>query len=97
MTDVRELHARWMKSASYREAYESLRPEFELAAAIIDARSEAGLTPEQLAERMEASQSLVEQLESGTQNTTLKTLERFAKATGTRLRIVFEPLSEVCP
>ena len=78
-------------------AQSSLRSEFELAAAIIDTRSKAGLTQEQLAELMDAPQSLVARIESGTHNTTLKTLERFARATGTHLRIVFEPLSEACP
>jgi transcriptional regulator with XRE-family HTH domain len=97
MTDVKDLHAKWMKDPSYRAEYEAMRPEFELAAAIIDTRTNAGLTQEQLAERMDAPQSLVARLESGTQNTTLKTLERFAKATGTHLRIVFEPLPEAHP
>lgn len=41
---------------------------------------------------MNAPQSLVARLESGSQNTTLKTLERFAKATGTHLRIIFETM-----
>jgi len=92
MTDTRELHAKWMESPSYKAAYEELKPEFELAAAIIDTRSQAGLTQAELATRMNAPQSLVARLESGAQNTTLKTLERFAKATGTHLRIVFEAL-----
>ncbi len=97
MTDVRELHAKWMENPSYRAEYEAMRSEFELAAAIIDTRSKAGLTQEQLAELMAAPQSLVARIESGTHNTTLKTLERFARATGTHLRIVFEPLPEACP
>jgi transcriptional regulator with XRE-family HTH domain len=96
MTDVRNLHAQWMKDPSYQAEYEAMRVEFELASAIIATRTNAGLTQEELAKLMGAPQSTVARLESGTQNTTLKTLERFAKATGTHLRIVFDPLPEAC-
>jgi transcriptional regulator with XRE-family HTH domain len=94
MTDVRDLHAKWMENPSYSAEYEAMRPEFELAAAIIDTLSKVGLTQEEVAELMDVSQSPIACLESGTQNTMLKTLERFARATGTRMRIVFEPLPE---
>jgi len=92
MTDTRELHKKWLKNPKYKAVYEELKPEFELAAAIIDTRGQAGLTQAELATRMNAPQSLVARLESGAQNTTLKTLERFAKATNTHLRIIFETL-----
>jgi transcriptional regulator with XRE-family HTH domain len=97
MTDVKDLHAKWMKNPSYKAEYEAMRPEFELAATIIDTRTNAGLTQEEVARLMDAPQSTVARLESGTQNTTLKTLERFARATGTHLRIVFDPLPEARP
>ncbi|MEC4807405.1 MAG: helix-turn-helix transcriptional regulator [Jaaginema sp. PMC 1079.18] len=38
---------------------------------------------------MNAKQSAIARLESGKQNTTVKTLERIAKATGTSLKISF--------
>ena len=47
--------------------------EFGLAFAVIHARSSAGLTQKELADRMDAKQSLVARLESGGQNTTVKT------------------------
>ena len=47
--------------------------EFGLASAVIHARSSAGLTQKELAERMDAKQSLVARLESGGQNTIVKT------------------------
>jgi ribosome-binding protein aMBF1 (putative translation factor) len=92
MTDVRELHKTWMKEPGYKAAYEGMASEFAVAAAIIDARSKAGLSQEQLAERMKTKQPFVARLESGAQNTTLKTLQRFAEATGTRLKITFESI-----
>jgi transcriptional regulator with XRE-family HTH domain len=92
MTRIRDLHKKWMKDPEYRREYENLEEEFALASALIEARARAGLTQEELADRMETSQSAVARLESGRMIPSGRTLKRFAKATGTRLRISFEPL-----
>jgi transcriptional regulator with XRE-family HTH domain len=63
-----------------------------LAAAIIQARTHAGLSQGQLAERMEMTQALIARLESGRVKPSTRTLERLAEATGMRLRILFEPV-----
>ncbi len=52
MTKVSDLHQKWMKNKEYRKAVEELAPEFALARAVINARVTAGLTQEQLAQRM---------------------------------------------
>lgn len=91
MTKISDLHKKWMKDPEYRREYEGLEEEFALASAIIDARSRAGLTQEELAAKMETSQSAIARLESGRTIPSGRTLRRFAKATGTRLRIRFEP------
>jgi ribosome-binding protein aMBF1 (putative translation factor) len=75
----------------YQDAYESLEEEFQLAEALIAARTRAGLSQTQLAERMHTSQSYVARLEGGKVHPSTDALARFAKATGTRLRISFEP------
>jgi ribosome-binding protein aMBF1 (putative translation factor) len=80
-----------MKSEEYRKAYEGLAPEFDLARAVIEARVTAGLTQEQLAKRMETTQSVIARLEGGRTRPSTQTLERLAAATGTRLKISFEP------
>lgn len=91
MRPFRELHDEWMKNPEYRREYEALDEEFAMISALIDARMGAGLTQEQLAERMETSQSTIARLESGRTIPSGRTLARYAKATGTRLRISFEP------
>jgi transcriptional regulator with XRE-family HTH domain len=91
MTSMRDLHEKWMKNPEYRREYEALDEEFAVISALIDARTSAGLTQEQLAERMETSQSTIARLESGRTIPSGRTLARYAKATGTRLRISFEP------
>ncbi len=90
MTRIKDLHAKWMTDKEYRKEYDALEEEFALAQAIIEARVKAGLTQEQLAERMATSQSAIARLESGRSIPSARTLTRFAKATGTILRISFE-------
>lgn len=88
---ARELHEKWLKDdPDYRKAYEDLEEEFSLASALIGARGEAGLTQEELARRMNTTQTVIARLESGRVKPSTRTLERFAAATGHRLRISFE-------
>ncbi len=80
-----------MKDPAYRQAHEALAPEFALARAVIEARVGAGLTQEQLAARMETTQSAIARLESGRSKPSTQTLAKLANATGTRLEISFKP------
>jgi ribosome-binding protein aMBF1 (putative translation factor) len=84
----------WKKDPKYLAAYDSLEKEFALASALIKARSEAEMTQEQVAEAMGTTQAVIARLESGKALPSTRTLERFAKATRTRLRISFDPESE---
>ena len=93
MTKISELHRRWNKEAGYKEAYDGLGEEFDLARALIKARTAAGLSQSQLARRMKTSQSYIARIEGGKVRPSADALGRFAEATGTRLRIVFEPHS----
>ena len=90
MTKLKDLHRRWSTADDYKAAYDALGEEFELAKALIEARTRAGLSQTQLARRMKTSQSYVARIEGGKVRPSTDALERFAKATGTRLRIAFE-------
>jgi|SRR5271157_3475032 ribosome-binding protein aMBF1 (putative translation factor) len=90
-TRVDDLHKDWMKDPKYRREYQALEEEFSLTAAMIEARSRAGMTQEQLARRMKTTQAVVARLEGGGSRPSTRTLERYARATGNRLRISFEP------
>ena len=87
-TTVDDLHKKWMKNQKY---HEGLVEEFSLAATLIEARARAGLTQEQVAQRMKTTQAVVARLEGGGSMPSTRTLEKYAKATGTRLKISFEP------
>jgi ribosome-binding protein aMBF1 (putative translation factor) len=91
MTKVKDLHRGWMKTPKYKTEYEALGKEFQLARALIEARTRAGLSQTQLARRMKTSQSYVARIEGGQVRPSTAALERLAKATGSRLTITFEP------
>jgi ribosome-binding protein aMBF1 (putative translation factor) len=88
---VEESFRQWKKDPQYTAAYRSLEKEFALASALIKARSEADMTQEEVAAAMGTTQAVIARLESGKVLPSTRTLERFAKATHTRLRILFEP------
>ena len=91
MIPVEESFVRWRKDPGYVQAYAALEGEFALAEAMIRVRATSGLTQEQLAERMHTTQAVIARLESGRVKPSTRTLERLAEATGTRLKISFEP------
>ena len=92
MVPVEESFAEWRKDPNYVEAYDALEDKFSLAAALIEARARAGLTQQQLADRMHTTQAVIARLESGRVKPSTRTLQRLAAATGMRLRISFEPI-----
>jgi transcriptional regulator with XRE-family HTH domain len=79
-----------MKDPEYRREYEALEEEFSLIHALIEARSRAGLTQAEVARRMKTTQAVIARLEGGGTKPSTRTLERYAEATGSRLRISFE-------
>jgi ribosome-binding protein aMBF1 (putative translation factor) len=90
-TRVDDLHKDWMKDPKYRREYQAIEEEFSLTAAMIEARSRAGMTQDQVARRMKTTQAAIARLESKSGRPSTRTLQRYAKATGSRLRISFEP------
>lgn len=93
MTRIRvdDLQKCWMKDSKYRREYKALEKEFSLVTALVEARTRAGMTQDQLARRMKTTQAVIARLEGGGSKPSTRTLERYAEATGSRLRITFEP------
>ena len=88
-----KLSDKWFKNPNFVREYEALEEECALAAALIKARADAGLTQEELAQRMGTTQSAIARLEGGKSRPSTTTLAKVAKATGTRLRVSFERLA----
>jgi ribosome-binding protein aMBF1 (putative translation factor) len=82
-----EFRARLLANPRVKAGYDALAPEFEISAELIKARRRAGLSQAELAARMGTSQSTIARLESGQTLPSTKTLLRFAKATGNKVRL----------
>ena len=81
----KDLKRRLMQDPDFVEEYEALGPEYELARSIIALRIRSGLTQQELADRLNTTQSVVSRLESGSAKPSLATLQRLAKALDARL------------
>jgi predicted transcriptional regulator len=79
-----------LKRTDVRVEYEALAEEFSIAEALIRARSEADMTQTDVAQKMHTSQSYVAKMEGGQISPSIKALQRYAAATGSRLKISLE-------
>ena len=62
-----------------------------MASALIAARRRAKLTQQQVAQRMATTQTAVARMESGRHVPSMKSLLRYAEATGSKVAISLEP------
>jgi ribosome-binding protein aMBF1 (putative translation factor) len=85
-----DLFATWRQDPEFMEAYDALEEEFALAESLIRARAQAAMTQEDVAKAMGTTQAAIARLEGGRSMPSTRTLQRFAEATGTKLRIRFE-------
>jgi len=77
---LQALKAKAFANPEVKKAYDELEPEFELINTLLKMRNAAGLTQDQVAERMGTKEANVSRLEKGRGNPTLKTLMSYAKA-----------------
>lgn len=85
-----DLKTRLLADPKTRAEYQAQAPEFEIAKELIAARARAGLSQAELAERMHTTQSTIARLESGRALPSLRTLARYAEATGSRAVVRLE-------
>jgi predicted transcriptional regulator len=84
---IRDMKEGLLRDDEFRREYDALEEEFSIAAQLIEARSKANLTQEQVARRMGTTQSVVARLESGHPLPSLRTLRRYASAVGSKVEI----------
>ena len=70
-------------------AYEALKPKFAVIKALLNARSNARLSQAEVAERMGTTQSSIARMESGKGSVTIESVQKYAKATGQRIKLEF--------
>ena len=94
MSNFDTLKTELLKQPAVKAEYDALAAEFALAEALIRARTRANLTQAQVAAKMQTSQSYVAKLEAGQVSPSVKALQRYAAATGSRLMISLDRAPE---
>ena len=90
MKTLKTLKAALLADADTRAAYDALADEFGMARELIAARTRAGLTQAEVAERMGTTQSAVARLEGGKRQPSMRTVQRYASAIGCRAVVRLE-------
>jgi ribosome-binding protein aMBF1 (putative translation factor) len=80
-----------MQDPEFATAWQEAEEEFSIAREVIRARTAAGLSQRELAERLHTTQSVIARLESGAHAPSVSTLKRVAEATHSKLRIALVP------
>ncbi|OIR09064.1 antitoxin HigA [mine drainage metagenome] len=91
MTRVTDLHQRWSDDPAYQKAHQDQAEEFALASVLIAARTRAGLSQADVAARMGTTQSAVARMEGGGTVPSVRSLLKYAEATGSRLTVALDP------
>lgn len=91
MRNWKEVEAGFLTDPETAAEFEGLRPQYEIISQIIKARSEQGLTQEELAARTGLQRSNISRLESGNYNPSIELLARVAKGLGMELHVEFRP------
>lgn len=89
MLTHKELKVRALKRADVKSEYDQLDHEFAFLDEFLKARSSAGITQAEVAERIGTTQSAIARLESGSgkHSPSLATLQKYAHALGCRLEL----------
>ena len=82
-----ELKADLMKNPKFRQEYEKLQPEFEVARQMMKARSEKKISQKELAEKVGTGQAVISRLEGMNARPSISLLQRVARALGIKFKI----------
>lgn len=91
MKTLNDIKRELLETPATQAAYEAQAPEFDMARELIAARSRAGLTQSDVAQRMGTTQSVIARLEGGKGVPSMRTVQRYAKAVGARAVVRIEP------
>ena len=92
MSDVtRYARERAARDQEFADDLEEGYADFKVGSLLRQAREQAGLTQEEVAERLETKKSAISRIEYSAGSIRLSTLERFARAIGWRLSLELKP------
>ncbi|EJL3949862.1 helix-turn-helix transcriptional regulator [Vibrio parahaemolyticus] len=90
---LQKLKQRALANAEVKSEYDKLESEFSFIDQLLTMRTKAGLTQEQVAERMHTQKSNVSRLEKGNANPSWSTLLKYAHACGFELTLKPQKMS----
>lgn len=91
MSDLRlYIEDRKKRDPEFTENFETGYHEFKLGALLRQAREEAGLTQEELAQRINTKKTAISRIENHAEDIKLSTLEKFVHALGKQLTITVD-------
>lgn len=88
MSDLKKyVDKRKKRDPEFAEEFDLSYENFKLGVILRQAREQAGLTQEEVAQRMRTKKSAISRIENHAEDIKLSTLERFAQAVGINLRL----------
>ncbi|MGE3727375.1 MAG: helix-turn-helix domain-containing protein [Candidatus Sericytochromatia bacterium] len=92
MLSHEELKAQALRHLDVQVAYDALADEYALTRELLLARTKAGLTQAEVAERMQTKAPAIARLEAGGKHSpSLETLRKYAQAVGCKLEVHLVP------
>ena len=86
MSDLKKyINKRKKTDPEFANGFEAGYEQFKIGVMLKIAREEAGLTQEQLAEKLQTKKSAISRIENHAEDIKLSTLEKFAQALGKKL------------
>ena len=85
-----ELREEMLTDEQVKTEYEALRPQYELIEQIITARTQQGITQEELAKRVGTTQSNISRFEGGNYNPSLEFMQKLAHGLGKELHVILK-------
>ena len=88
MSDLQKyIKKRKAKDKRFAKGFDSGYEQFKIGVLLKQAREEAGLTQEELAQKLNTKKSAISRIENHAEDIKLSTLEKFANALGKRLHL----------
>jgi HTH-type transcriptional regulator/antitoxin HipB len=92
MSDLTKyVRSRSARDPEFREGLEAGYADFKIGVLLRQAREKAGLTQEDVADRLETKKSAISRIENSAGSIRLSTLERYAQAIGWQLSLELRP------
>ena len=79
MSFFEDYHSKSLQDPEFKKEWENNELEYIIASNIIQRRIKLGLTQQDIATRMKTKQSVISRIESGHQNTTIRSLKLLAE------------------